>query len=621
MTRWFQNTVVAPDPGFERLGAAGRSLAVLLSSAAALFFIHFRSGMPISALILGITMALQLNLLIRDETRAERLRTAAFAFGAALIAAPVAVSLHHYVVSGRWLFPLVVFAVFYIHRFGLRAKTAGLMFGWMYLFTTYFEVTPDQILWVAVAFAVAFAAFFLVRFLLWRDDRLRGLRPYFQSLFVNAAIFLEEACEGKDRHRHHLQMSAVAVEDRLYRLGLTEAVSAVQNLRIETERLTSALLQKRYPEVGPDEVRAMARRLRSYPIPDLHLPQHFPRRYARFATAIQQVQAHDTGRRWREGAPVSKKSTSPQKKLERPIVDSHTRRAIQGGLAMLVTLAITYAISPVYWHWGALASLIVFVGTESTGHVFSRGFQRVSGTVFGIVAGLFLSRVFVSFPAIEGTAIVLCVFFMVYLRQVNYTLSTFAVITAVALIYDMADLPGLEMMEVRLVQTGIGAAVGYASARFVLGTHTRKLVQARSAEVLRFVRYALCEKKVNTFADILEMDRKFQDLSDQVEPMLQILNFIHHKRVRRRLAMFDMVVHFAKRSIRTEATDSQTAKMLRERVAQHIDYLVALFDDETPPDSVTLLRGDIETKTPHELALAHLEKSLRDMVEEYTRSE
>ena len=619
ITRIIQNVFLAPDPGLERLGSASRSLIVTLGAATALFGIYKNTDMPLTAFLLGIILALQVNMFIRDETRRERLGTAMYALAVSVVAITAVAALGSVPLLKQWMLLPVVFGVFYVQRYGQRAKTVGWMFGWMYLFGAYYNVTLPQLPWYWLAFLVSFGTFFLIRFFVWRDDRRRGWRYYYQALFVHIARLMVDACKGKPGKRRDLQLCSIAVEDRLYRFGHHEAVSTIQNLRVETERLTASLTKSGGGDLTCEEVRGLSDNIRRYPFRGLGLGDEPPKAYVRLELALlAAVESAPAKARRRTRHSTPKLSEYNVKLLQKGRVDPHTRKAIQATLAVGITLFITLSISTTHWLWGILAALFVFMGTESTGHVFDKGLQRVSGTIFGVVGGLVLARLLAGTPALEAVAVLTGVFFLVYFHTVNYTLSTFAAIISIGLIYNISDLPHLELMELRLAETAIGASAGFFTARLVLGTHTRNLVRAGSADLLRAIRNAVKRENGDAVLAVFEVDRQLRNLVNQVNPLLRSVNFIHRKRVARRMTLFDLAVHFTKRSLRTARTSSATAAGLCAVIDRHLEILLEMFEDRHDSPYITEPPG-FPIETGEERALAYLEKSLRDLIDEFRR--
>jgi hypothetical protein len=68
-----------------------------------------------------------------------------------------------------------------------------------------------------------------------------------------------------------------------------------------------------------------------------------------------------------------------------------TRQAIQVGIAASVAILVGALVSPARWYWAVLTAFLVFAGTSSRGDVLSRGWQRIVGTIGGVLAGMGLA--------------------------------------------------------------------------------------------------------------------------------------------------------------------------------------------------------------------------------------
>src|SRR5262249_26552139 len=68
-----------------------------------------------------------------------------------------------------------------------------------------------------------------------------------------------------------------------------------------------------------------------------------------------------------------------------------TRQALQVGIAASLAIVVGELVSPTRWYWAVLTAFIVFVNTTSRGDVLSRGWQRLVGTIGGVLAGMGLA--------------------------------------------------------------------------------------------------------------------------------------------------------------------------------------------------------------------------------------
>ena len=93
---------------------------------------------------------------------------------------------------------------------------------------------------------------------------------------------------------------------------------------------------------------------------------------------------------------------------------STTRQAIQVALAAaLATLAGTL-LSSNRWYWAVLTAFVIFSGTASRGETLVKAWQRVVGTLTGVVIGVVLAAL------VGGNVVVSVVFIFVALFMTFY---------------------------------------------------------------------------------------------------------------------------------------------------------------------------------------------------------
>ena len=119
---------------------------------------------------------------------------------------------------------------------------------------------------------------------------------------------------------------------------------------------------------------------------------------------------------------------------------------------------------------------MVFVGAASRGELLVRAWSRVAGTLAGLLAGVVVASLVTGHPVAQGAAVLVCVFLAFYLLPISYGLMTFFVTTMVGVLYGLLGRFSIAFLEVRLVETVIGAVAGAVAALFVLPTHTRGVV-------------------------------------------------------------------------------------------------------------------------------------------------
>jgi hypothetical protein len=153
-----------------------------------------------------------------------------------------------------------------------------------------------------------------------------------------------------------------------------------------------------------------------------------------------------------------------------------TRTAIQVVVAGALSIGIGGLVVPGQWFWAVITAFVVFAGTSSRGELVVRAGSRVAGTLGGLLAGVVVASLVNGHPVLQLVVVLLCVFLAFYLLPVSYGLMTFFVTTMVGVLYGLLGRFSIAFLEIRLVETVIGAAAGVVASLFVLPTRTRGVV-------------------------------------------------------------------------------------------------------------------------------------------------
>lgn len=150
-----------------------------------------------------------------------------------------------------------------------------------------------------------------------------------------------------------------------------------------------------------------------------------------------------------------------------------TRQAVQVGVATSLAIVVGELISPARWYWAVIAAFVVFAGTASRGDVLARGWQRLLGTVGGVVAGMLLALLVGGRPIPTLVLLAACVFLALYLFRVSVALLAFWITAVLALLYGLIGQFSVETLVLRVAETAVGGALGALAALVVLPKHTR----------------------------------------------------------------------------------------------------------------------------------------------------
>ncbi|WP_219417426.1 FUSC family protein [Pseudonocardia nigra] len=151
-----------------------------------------------------------------------------------------------------------------------------------------------------------------------------------------------------------------------------------------------------------------------------------------------------------------------------------TRQAVQVGVATSLAIVVGELVSPARWYWAVIAAFVVFAGTSSRGDVLSRGYQRVIGTIGGVIAGMALAVLVGDRPLLVLAALFGCVFLALYLMRVSQALMAFWITAVLALLYGLIGQFDVATLVVRIEETAVGAAMGMLAGYLVLPKRTRE---------------------------------------------------------------------------------------------------------------------------------------------------
>jgi hypothetical protein len=150
-----------------------------------------------------------------------------------------------------------------------------------------------------------------------------------------------------------------------------------------------------------------------------------------------------------------------------------TRQAIQVGVATSLAIVFGELVSPARWYWAVVAAFVMFAGTASRGDVLTRGWQRLVGTVGGVVAGMLLAFLVGGHFVVTLVLLFVCVFLALYLLRISQGLMAFWITAVLALLYGLIGQFSVETLVLRVEETAVGGALGALAGFLVLPKKTR----------------------------------------------------------------------------------------------------------------------------------------------------
>ncbi len=520
-SRRLRDALVASDPGLLRLRLAGTATASMVTSLGVMTGIGRLTGQPVTAVLLGVIVSMVAAISVNDpEPGAQRLTTVLLPVPAAAAVSLGTLLTGHRIVADV-VFVTIMVAAVYVRRFGPRATALGQIGFMSYFFTQFLGAQVEQLPWLVLALVVGTACTLVLRGVVFAERPERTLRRTVAAFRARAAAVVDGAHDAVAAGRlptpggrplrlrlARLNETALLVADILERTDAEQAWPGVPNrtlaLRIfdaelTVERLVGAAEQLVCAEhpVALDEravlVAALAQlrnQLGVAEVPDPLAGRDGDSPSRRLAAAIHRASLAmcDTGshgatelaaieERGSDGDPDSDAAVEPG-------LRPSTRQAIQVGMATSLAIVAGEFISPSRWYWAVITAFIVFTNTTSRGEILSRGWQRVVGTLAGVVAGIGVAVAVGGNTIASLVTLFCCVFLGFYLMRVSQGLFMFWLTAVLALLYGLLGKFSIEVLVLRLEETAAGAVIGIAVASLVLPSSTRATVSGHVTEFL-----------------------------------------------------------------------------------------------------------------------------------------
>ncbi|KIF71224.1 membrane protein [Streptomyces sp. AcH 505] len=220
-----------------------------------------------------------------------------------------------------------------------------------------------------------------------------------------------------------------------------------------------------------------------------------------------------------------------------------TRAAFQVSVGSMLAIVGGEFLSSQRWYWAVLTCWVVFLNTASTGEILVKGYRRVLGTVFGVVAGVGLAGLVGNNTWLAFFLVLLFIFGMFFTAPLSYALMSFFVTAMLGLLYTLLNTYSLSVLVLRIEETALGAACGIIAAVLVLPVRTDLRTDEQLREVLGRLRdvaaAAVAQLSGGPAVDLLDMARELDTALDDLRRSTQPLTHpITPLRVRRQTARY-----------------------------------------------------------------------------------
>jgi hypothetical protein len=205
-----------------------------------------------------------------------------------------------------------------------------------------------------------------------------------------------------------------------------------------------------------------------------------------------------------------------------------TRAAVQVAVGSALAIVGGELLSTQRWYWAVLTCWIVFLNTASTGEILVKGYRRLLGTVFGVVAGIVLAGLVGNHTWTAFALVLVLIFAMFYSAPLSYTLMSFFVTAMLGLLYTLLHTYSLDVLVLRIEETALGAACGVVAAALVLPVQTDRrtnellgTVLERLAEVTEAAVGQLSGGPADELLDkARDLDQSLADLRAATQPLI-----------------------------------------------------------------------------------------------------
>ncbi|MFD8542878.1 FUSC family protein [Streptomyces sp. NPDC059649] len=280
--------------------------------------------------------------------------------------------------------------------------------------------------------------------------------------------------------------------------------------------------------------------------------------------------------------------------LQRPT----TRAAFQVAVGSALAIVGGEFLSSQRWYWAVLTCWVVFLNTSSTGEILVKGYRRLVGTVFGVVAGVGLAGLVGNHTWTAFALVLVCIFGMFFTAPLSYALMSFFVTAMLGLLYTVLDTYSLSVLVLRIEETALGAACGIIAAMLVLPVHTDRRTDEHLDTVLvrlrEVVAAAVEQLSGGPAVDLLglarELDTALDELRASTRPLTHPITPLRGRRQTAQylVALLETCAYHA-RSLaataelvpfsRTVAADPRLA-LAGKRIGRNLDLIAARVRDE-----------------------------------------
>jgi uncharacterized membrane protein YgaE (UPF0421/DUF939 family) len=633
------NWFISTDPGLIRLRMATWAVLTAAISYLLLTYLSKLLEQPAAISLLGVIVAVSAIAVNDPDLPDQRLTTL-------LIPAPALMA----VLLGELVAPIplikelallgIIFAAVRLRRFSARGTVLGLIIFITYLFSSNLSLPVNRLPWAVAAILLGTLIAFLVRFVILPAHpavifglSLRAFQARTNAL-LNGLIDLVQYPQDQDRHRQKLlsqlyKIGDLAIDLELL-LGLPNDSAAQANpiefwrtqlmeFELSLETLVEATSQiVREKLLTPEKLAGLADffgSLQASLQPKTPLQPLRPDILKAYRSAPGSPACHLALSRmeWAAQRLIECAPWQIPKQVEEhlettnilsphlPAVQAsadNLKLAVQATIAVGLALLAGVAISGTRWYWAVIAAFVIFTRTSTIEEAFSRAWQRVAGTLAGVVVGILLVQVIIDDPRLEVTLLLAGFFIAYFLVTLTYTGFVFVLTVVLAILYRLlgAYQPGLLVL--RLEETLAGATAGVLVALLIFPRYRSTKNQATMTKIMQKIsqslepmlpsteRAQLSNQLGNTMREIDQQLKILRsDLSSLGGRFLSLSSPAARQRLHK-LSLLEIAIRHYLVASRLSQSDSQFQQQnssIERSLAENAMLIANALEDQTPP--------------------------------------
>ena len=545
--------LISSDPGLLRFRFALRVVVTLIVSMAAIIPFVIWTDQPTLVVIPGAMLAMVSSTAIRDaKPRDQKISLLMMPF-VAFMSACISMFFASNVLASDIVFMLIIFVAVLVRWFGPRGLALGMIAYMTYFIVVFIGIEAKNLPIVLAVQLIATACVYVLKFHVFYNKPEKVLPSAIRAFRLQAAATLyacvnmppSDEITKRDKKKFDKQLVvlnsvALTVESQLekiepkrfaartYHKDLSAAVfdielatTQVANIWRDADDMTIKMMNR-----IKQSLRAMADDLSGGKLFSRQLLDHGNAKTSSTSRAIddelsniarlsKKLRDLNVYKEMRNIA-IGNEIHTPEK--PRPEFKDVFKTSVQTLIATGLAVTFGTMLSDERSYWAVIAAFVTFIGTSSRGEMAYKGWQRVLGTVGGVLFGSIIGTILGGDKIIDAGLIVVMIFLAMYYMQVAYSLMIFWMTTMLALMYGMLGHFSVELLGLRLMETIIGVGVGSLVAFFVFPVRTETAIKNHVIKGLRDL-HDVVKGASNDDIDPLELASETRDLDKTIHDL------------------------------------------------------------------------------------------------------